>query len=509
MRATWKCAIALCTAFGAALLIAGCGGGGSSSSPSTSASPLTVTVSGPANTLNTGGPFPFTAAVKDATSGEVSSGVTWSVVEPEGGTITPDGIYTAPEVPGTYTVRAIAQADPGASGTASVTVVTVQSGALPGYDVGVDYQAFGSNFETTAFITIYDQPLVRAAVLAELQGMADRGATFIHTSLWFVNAPGSGNLGQTWRATFPMTSQEAANLRAYAQDVASVQGARGNRLRLTLSMKWLGAADYTKGSPSVGLGPTSLSAAEFVARVEATTNSVLAAVSDVVRPDGTRVVDTIYLGSGVRVGATQNEEWFLKANYPFFVKAVTNAGITPSLYFGTAVSQSDVLDDAYVDAKYPILNGHRSMFWVYRSLLFMTSNNLPLPPRIDFSCYMTSTGASFGSLLQRILQDADATLHSLGAAKAYGVVETFYYSASGQRLEFGRAYADEATVNPHLKRVSFWTTPNGGGTGANEAYPFSIEDYLPPPVHAVAATQGVHSRARQLKLARAGKALSF
>jgi len=29
--------------------------------------------------------------------------------------------------------------------------------------------------------------------------------------------------------------------------------------------------------------------------------------------------------------------------------------------------------------------------------------------------------------------------------------------------------------------VSFWTTPDGGGKGVNIAYPFFIEDFLPPP----------------------------
>jgi hypothetical protein len=32
-----------------------------------------------------------------------------------------------------------------------------------------------------------------------------------------------------------------------------------------------------------------------------------------------------------------------------------------------------------------------------------------------------------------------------------------------------------------LQRVSFWTTPDGGGPGQNSAYPFAIEAFLPPP----------------------------
>jgi len=32
-----------------------------------------------------------------------------------------------------------------------------------------------------------------------------------------------------------------------------------------------------------------------------------------------------------------------------------------------------------------------------------------------------------------------------------------------------------------LLSVTFWSTPDGGGTGVDNAYPFAIEDYMPPP----------------------------
>jgi len=32
-----------------------------------------------------------------------------------------------------------------------------------------------------------------------------------------------------------------------------------------------------------------------------------------------------------------------------------------------------------------------------------------------------------------------------------------------------------------LHSLTFWSTPDGGGTGVDNAYPFAIEDYLPPP----------------------------
>jgi hypothetical protein len=49
--------------------------------------------------------------------------VTWSVLQSNGGTITTDGLYTAPSTPGTYTVVATSQADPSQTAIVNVTVV--------------------------------------------------------------------------------------------------------------------------------------------------------------------------------------------------------------------------------------------------------------------------------------------------------------------------------------------------------------------------------------------------
>ena len=361
--------------------------------------------------------------------------------------------------------------------TSSAPVVPV--GHISGYDVGVDYHAFGADFNSTAFITIYDQPGVRQTVQGQLQGMADRGATFIHTTIWFFTEPGTANLGQTWRATFPMSDQEAANLRAYAQDVAAVQGAGGGRLRLDIALAWLGAAWYGYGSPSTGLGATMMSASEFTSRVQTTTDKVLVAVSDITRPDGVRLVDTIFFDLEVQIGVKPNEDWFLATHYPRFVSTVSATGIRPGVYFIAGGNQSELLNDNWVDPDYPILNGHWSMVTAYRSLRFMVDHGLPLPARVDFSCYMTSAGATYDQLLQRILNDADATLPSLGAPRSYGVAETYYLLDPNKRLLYGRAFATQAAQNPRLQRVSFWTTPDGGGYGQNAGYPFTIEDFLP------------------------------
>ena len=148
----------------------------------------------------------LTAAMSNDAS---NRGVTWTVSCPTApcGTVSPAttmsgavATYTAPATLHT-TITITATAIANASVTASATLIPV--GQISGYDVGVDYHAYGLDNLTTAFITIYNQPAVRQTVRAQLQGMADRGATFVHTSIWFVTYPGTTNFGETWRATFP------------------------------------------------------------------------------------------------------------------------------------------------------------------------------------------------------------------------------------------------------------------------------------------------------------------
>jgi len=250
---------------------------------------------------------------------------------------------------------------------------------------------------------------------------------------------------------------------------------------IDLCFLWLGAADYTMGTPSTGLGFTPITGAVFTSRLQTTTDKVLAAVAGVTRPDGVPVVDIIYLNGEVMVGAKSNEDWFMTTHYPRFVSVVKQAGFTPAVYFIVADTEADVLQNDYVDVQYPILDNHRSMFWVYRTMRFMVDNGLPLPAHIDFSYYVPVVSSTYPQLLTRVLDDADATLPSLGAAQSYAAAETFYFSDSTQRNQFGQAFASEAATSPRLHSVTFWTTPDGGGSGINIGYPFAFEDYLPPP----------------------------
>jgi hypothetical protein len=347
------------------------------------------------------------------------------------------------------------------------------------YEVGVDYHAYGTNFTETAFLTQYHNASVRSTVLIQLQGIADRGASFVTLDIWFGSEPDTIS-NQHWLATFPISEQEKTNLHQYAEDVASIQSKiDGHQLRLNIVFFWVAAAFYRTGNITVGFGPDHLNATEFTARVEKITDGVIAAVSNVRRPDGVLVVEAIYLDYEVAIGTKHNQDWFLTTHYPRFINTVAAAGFTPTMYFWVFAREDVILNANYTDPQYPALNGHESMYFVYRSLNFLKDQQLPFPKRIDFSCYIDRNTSTYADLTNHILNDADASLSVLGAPKFYGIAETYYFANDTQRKEYGQAFALEAMANPRLNHLRFWTTPDAGGKGVHIAYPFAIEDYLP------------------------------
>ena len=81
-----------------------------------------ISVSPETVTLEIGGTQRFQATV----TGTGDTGVTWSVAESNGGTISENGTYTAPPTAGTYTVTATSVASPSDSANATVTVIEPQ-----------------------------------------------------------------------------------------------------------------------------------------------------------------------------------------------------------------------------------------------------------------------------------------------------------------------------------------------------------------------------------------------
>jgi len=367
------------------------------------------------------------------------------------------------------------------------------------YKVGVDYHATGVNFDNDSFLEHYNESAVRSTVLSQLQAMADRGATFISTRIWLVSTGSTATSTARWKWQFPPSSQEIANLRQYATDVASIVASDGHRLRLDLVTLRLWAADVgvcssgtttcTASAPSscicdltatnATLGNELLAVSDFKIRWETTYKSVFDAVADITRPDGKKVVDRVYMDGEVMVGAKRNQDWLLKTFYPGFVSYANSKGLTPTLYFIANTAESDILNTSFKDPNYSVLDGRPSMFWMYRSLKYMKDNALPMPSRIDFSNYVRAVTSTYDTLVTKIFDDADATLPSLGLPKSYANAETFYLASDAERKLLGAAMAKQRLVNRRLTQTSFWTTPEGGADGIHVGFPFAFENFLP------------------------------
>ena len=104
---------------------------------------------------------------------------------------------------------------------------------------------------------------------------------------------------------------------------------------------------------------------------------------------------------------------------------------------------------------------------------------LPIPDRIDFSTYVTPVNSTYAVMVRRVFDDAEASLPYEGCRKWFSAAETFYLSDNTAREALGAAFATERLRNDRVTLTSFWTTPDGGGWGVHQGYPFDIADYLP------------------------------
>ncbi len=139
----------------AAFIFIGCGGGGGGGGTSTTGlttsgttGTVAVAVTPPdaADVIN--GPRTFAATV----TGNANTAVTWSVVGGSAnGSITQNGVYTAPATPGTYTVMATSNADPTKNAQVQVVVGTaafIHTSDLPGGIFSSGIQGLSANGST-------------------------------------------------------------------------------------------------------------------------------------------------------------------------------------------------------------------------------------------------------------------------------------------------------------------------------------------------------------------------
>jgi hypothetical protein len=344
------------------------------------------------------------------------------------------------------------------------------------YRVGVDYHAFGADHSAHNVVTHYNQPGVRDQVRAQLRGMVDGGAGVIKTILWFGDNPASPG-GDAALFAFPPTAQQLANLHAYVGDVGATLGSDGQPPELYISTDYIGYADFTQGSPSIGLGSSHLSAAAYGAALNATFDGVLAALGGIYRPDGRPVVTLMYFHSEVVAcssldnsdpictvtgGEKPNQRWFLSTFYPGFITKARSWGIIPSVYFILSNNEQGTLMEGYVDSYLPALNGHQSVSQLYRSIKYMKNAGLPLPERVDFTvgAFDPIVYTTPATIYDRELDDLEAVLPEFYSTIRYAAVEAPYFTDPTLRVQHGKALAAERLLrgsNPEV--VAFWTTP--------------------------------------------------
>lgn len=143
---------AILLACGGLVALAGCGGGGGAAGGGGGAP--TVNVFPPSAMLQTGEVIQFRTSLENW-----SGGVTWAVNEPGGGSVNADGVYTAPDTDGIYTVIARSVIDAGIKGHAVVVV-----GNDPGV-VDTSYDFASSPVQPGAMLLTPDTGCIRGKLL--------------------------------------------------------------------------------------------------------------------------------------------------------------------------------------------------------------------------------------------------------------------------------------------------------------------------------------------------------
>jgi hypothetical protein len=136
--------------------LAGCGGGDSSGGGSPG---ITVDISPKTASVAQDSTLQFSATV----GGTANTGVTWSV-EGGAGSISSDGLFTAPHTPGNYNVVVTTQAQPAVSAKAAVSVTASSAYLTPGTVTG-DVVVSMDTRQTRAI-----SPLIYGVNLGELSG---------------------------------------------------------------------------------------------------------------------------------------------------------------------------------------------------------------------------------------------------------------------------------------------------------------------------------------------------
>ncbi|QRO01722.1 hypothetical protein JRI60_23205 [Archangium violaceum] len=197
---------------------------------------VVVAIEPTAATVPTAGSATFTARV----TGADDTAVTWSLVEgAAGGSITEQGVYTAPTTPGTYTLVATSVADPRRKGTLRVNVVPVTIALTPGTDT-VDQ---GAVVEFSASVT----GTPTTAVTWSVEGGANNGSITSSGIYTAPNTAGTYTILATSVADPTKKGSATLTVRPIAVSLTPAQPSTHSTGSLTFSASVTG----TKGSTAV------------------------------------------------------------------------------------------------------------------------------------------------------------------------------------------------------------------------------------------------------------------
>ena len=375
----------------------------------------------------------------------------------------------------------------------------VQTHLLFAQEIGVNYHAVGPNFNdnttkpgtSDVFLPKYHIGNIKQTVINDLNNMKAAGVDFISTRIYIGADPSVAYENRSlnrYFIAFPPRPEELTNIENYVDDVNSAG------LTLDLGFFWLGKADYTIGCvdpaddgsggfTQAGLGPDHESLTSFKNKV---TSHTIAKVLQKISPGEVRNFyldgevlyhpDPDILPDGSLKMKRRNENWFFENAYGYFAHILTrdNKG-NPMVYFlPTAPSNPNlvggILNEGWHkqdDPNYPQTENHRTMYWPFRSMLFIQNvfqaKSWPAAwkfDRFDFSFYVdTPHSSEYDDHIERVLDDADAVIKG-NFGSFFGIDSYAFAEASYLTLGKLNVLCNELAAQSYrLEAAAFWTTP--------------------------------------------------
>lgn len=321
--------------------------------------------------------------------------------------------------------------------------------------ISIDYHHFNKYWGNESFLEQYNNPVVRAKVLAQLKQLKSDGFDRISTRIWFTHHT-KINYNEDWRIIYhnnpklapvttthqlPLTQQEIINIKQYTQDVAN------ENLSLAFTFLFVYCADYrvTFSDDLVGYAGCvdKITTNEFKEYFKDSVINLLDELVGIKRQDGVAVVEKIYLEGEVRTISgdylSNGYRWLFKDSglWKWFYDTVSSYGIEASTYFIITKQNGNEL---------------------YDTLKWFKDNKLYVPDQIDISIYPVNFVSSdqYSVLINDLFNTIEKKIFLLfGEDKNYFLEETYYHQDSLGRFSLGKAFRNNF-YRDNFVGVSFW-----------------------------------------------------